>query len=85
MFSSADTELRDSSELELCPSAAASVGFLLVSPVLLEEDANERGLLSLAWPQEPSLEEGDRVCSCLKSFWISASERLVTGTFSLLL
>lgn len=85
MFSSADTELRDSSELELCPSAAASVGFLLVSPVRLEEDANEWGLLSLAWPQEPSLEEGDRVCSCLKSFWISASERLVTGTFSLLL
>lgn len=41
MFSSADTELRDSSELELCPSPATSLRFLPVSPVLLEEDANE--------------------------------------------
>lgn len=77
-----DTELTESSELERRPSAADSfevrVGteFLLVSFVLLEEeeeDADEGDLLSWAWLQEGSLEES--VCSCLKSLWISTSER----------
>lgn len=57
-FFSSDTKVSDSSEQELCPSAADSFEFkvsnefLLVSLVLLEEEeeeADERGLLSWAW------------------------------------
>lgn len=41
MFFSPDTKVRDSSELALCPSAADSFEFLLVSLVLLEEEEVE--------------------------------------------
>lgn len=91
-FFSSDTKVRDSSELELCPSAAdsfefkVSSEFLLVSVVPLEEEeeeADERGPLSWAWLQGSSLGGGDRVCSCLKSLWICPSERVVFSTSSL--
>lgn len=90
-FLSSDTRVRDSSEQELCPSEADSFEFwvsnefLLVSLVLEEEEeeeADERGLLPWAWLQESSLGGEDRVCSCLKSLWISPSERLVFSTSS---
>lgn len=84
--------VRDSSEQELCPSAADSFEFwvsnefLLVSLVLEEEEeeeeADETGLLSWAWLQESSLGGEDRVCSCLKSLWICPSERLIFSTSS---
>lgn len=41
MFFSPDTKVRDSSELALCPSAADSFEFLLVSLVLLEEEVED--------------------------------------------
>lgn len=41
MFFSPDIKVRDSSELALCPSAADSFEFLLVSLVLLEEEEED--------------------------------------------